>query len=380
MTFETLTKGMRSEHVADLRGRLVFLGLLHPPVADVFDDDTELAVWQYQGGGDDASVVVDESVWLRLCNDTDGSGYSFEQARAGAYDAHRAEATTTTHEHSDLRPRDIRSDLLRIADKASAMAGQLAVGIESACQFFEAYATERLAKIDHARYTGSDYLKYLTRHLTGEVGKELTGALTVGLAATGIGGVGELAITSIWIACSMEIERGLGNAAKGALADDQHDLAAAIPALVARLTSEFALQQREATKRFTKEIDRIVGLLDANVPLGADVAWVEPLVHANAEASEEFISHYVGIPTDWVPVRDVLYQKLVAAFEEMVLEETERGPFDAAAASLLGGVHGTSAAAMEQPLHDDRHRRAEAAADDAVKNRLPHERPAPPQR
>ena len=175
----------------------------------------------------------------------------------------------------------------------------------------------------------------------------------------------------------MEIERGLGNAAKSALADEQHDLASAIPGLVAHLTSEFALQQREVTHRFKAEIDRVVGLVDSNVPLEADVAWVEPLVHANSESTEEFISHYVGIPTDWVPVRDALYHKLVGAFEEMVLDETERRPFDGAAAVLLGGVHGTSAAAIEQPVHDDRHQRAEAAADEAVKNRLPHDRQTP---
>jgi hypothetical protein len=377
MTFEAMSRGAQAEQVADLKGRLLFLGFLAPPVDYSFDDRTETAVHQYQTsvGHHGPAGVVDESLWLQLCSDTDASGYTLQQALAGQYDSYHAEATVTvTGEHTDIEVKDIRQELMGLARDLNALTGKHVAGMQSACQYFQTYVNDRLANMDKQRYTGPDYLKYLTRHLVGEAGKEFTDALKFGLALTGVGAAGRFAITSIWIGCSMLIERKLGNAAKDAFADPQQTFGQAVPGLVARVTGEMTAAYEDAEKQFTAEINRVIHLLNEHKPLDKEVAWVEPLLHGDYEVNQQFIEHYVGIPTNWVAVRDALYKLLVEAFEDMVInhDKPPAGPFDAAAATMLAGAYGTTPDDIRKREQDDQHRRVAAIADDAVAKNLPH--------
>src|SRR5690348_2975584 len=91
MTFQAMSQGAFHDGVADLKGRLLFLGALAPPVDTWFDDKTESAVRTYQQSvGHAVTGTVDEALWAQLVADSDAYGYSLDQARAGAYDGHFA--------------------------------------------------------------------------------------------------------------------------------------------------------------------------------------------------------------------------------------------------------------------------------------------------
>src|SRR4051794_31907214 len=87
MTFEAMSQGAFHDGVADVKGRLLFLGFLAPPVDTWFDDKTEAAVKAYQHTvGHAATGTVDEALWAQLVVDSDAYGYHLDQAWAGAYD------------------------------------------------------------------------------------------------------------------------------------------------------------------------------------------------------------------------------------------------------------------------------------------------------
>jgi len=376
MTFEVMSKGYSAEQVGDLQGRLLFLGYFPPPINYSFDDRTEAAVRVFQGDkGHEATGAVDEALWHALCADTDASGYSFQHAASGAYDGHVG--TAQIHEHAPQI--DIVSRLREVVTAVSAAAGRQGSGIESGCMHFKLYADERLKNLPD-RYKGSDYLKYLTRHLAGTGGIKLTGVLTAGLAAAGATGVGAFMITSLWIASSMQLERLLGSAAQRAFASDE-PLKQAVPKLEVEFHDAAVQEYQNLEDLFREQVDQVIEKLNLNVPLDQEVAWVEPLLHGDTYDERQFIEHYVGIPTQWVPVRDAVYHQLVAAFEEMVLGATEfaPNPLDGAAAAIVLGAHpeyGSVQGALDAQ-QAEKHRRAEEAAARAEHDlhRTPHHTP-----
>lgn len=393
MTDDILSLGTSADQVADLKGRLMFLGLLGPPVGTFFDEATQAAVSGYQVsvGHNPPTGGVDEALWHQLCEQTDASGYRLDQALAGAYDGYQAgNVTVVEHERTDYRPLDIELKLDNLCTRVVAQSGHHAAGIGNACNYFESYAMARLKELDQ-EFSGSDYMKYFARHVTGSGGIELTKLLTAGLVLGGLPGAGVFVLTSIWIAGSMELERKIGTAAQQVLAD-KTDLRAAIPALCATISAQVLEEYSSVEKEFKNEVAKIIQKIrprdahNQHQPEMLDAytaAWVQRLLDAGEAGLDHFIETEIGIPTDWVAVRDRIYHMLVEAFEDMALaqaKEFKATPFDAAGAVVVQSANPGKYATPQDVLTErdaERHRRAVAAADAAEKKL--HQSPSGPQ-
>jgi hypothetical protein len=331
-----MSQGAFSDQVADLKGRLLFLGILAPPVDKWFDDKTEAAVKVYQGTvGHQANGTVDETLWAQLATDTDAWGYSVEQAQSGAYDSYFAPteiteyappAATDTGQGAPAvadtpQAAELRNVLRDLSTRVKALAGDHARAIDSACKHFvEDYAKRRVKELDQ-RITGEDYGKYLARHITGMAGVGITRLLGAGVAATGVGAAGTFVITSIWIGFSMAAERRVGSAVHDALSD-RADFEAAMARLVMIVPDQVDAATDELKQRLDAEIDAIFEQLNRQEPLdAATTAWVTALLTAGPTETDAVIEYMFGIPTDKESVRLGVYQMLVEAFEQMVLDK-----------------------------------------------------------
>ena len=331
-----MSQGAFSDEVADLKGRLLFLGILAPPVDSWFDYKTEAAVKVYLGSvGHQANGMVDESLWTQLAADTAAWGYGVEQAKAGAYDSYFAPTeiteyappTATDTESSapavadSPQAAELRNVLRDLSTRVKALAGDHARAIDSACKHFvEDYAKRRVKELGQ-RITGEDYGKYLARHITGTAGIGITKLLAGGVAATGIGAAGTFVITTIWIGFSMAAERWVGSAVHDALSD-RADFEAAMARLVMIVPDQVDAATDELKQLLDAEIDAIFEKLNRQEPLDpATTAWVTPLLTAGPTGTDAVIEYTFGIPTNKESVRLGVYEMLVEAFEQMVLDK-----------------------------------------------------------
>lgn len=383
MTFEAMSQGAFHEGVADLKGRLLFLGVLAPPVDTWFDDRTETAVRTYQHSvGHATTGTVDAALWAQLVADSDAYGYSLDQARAGAYDAHfapdryveEAPAAEPAHPedpaHAAAHDAELRSVLRNLSTRVLAFAGEHAQAIDSACKHFvEDYARPRLKQLDR-RLTGEDYGKYLTRHLGGSALVGLTKIMAGGLAATGVGAAGSFVITSIWIGFSMNAERQMATAVHDALSDHA-ELDGAITHFVTVVPDRVGASVRELRHALDHEIDAVFDRINHHQELDErTLAWVNPLLTAGPTATDAVIEHTFGIPTDYDSVRVQVYELLVESFEKMVLDKFDTPSLlERVVTPLLqDAAPGVDLEARQQQARDREHAaRAHEAATEAAR-------------
>jgi hypothetical protein len=189
-----------------------------------------------------------------------------------------------------------------------------------------------------------------------------------------VGAVGTFVITSIWIGFSMSAERGMATAVHDQLSDHA-EFEAAITHFTTVVPDRFAAAIRDLRRSLDHEIDQVFDKINNHQPLDEQTqAWVNPLLLAGPGATDAVIEHTFQIPTNAETVRVAVFEMLVEAFEQMILDKFDTPSLtERVLTPLIQDVSpGTDLAADAPHARERQHAaRAHEAAEEAAK-RLSH--------
>lgn len=298
-----MQNGSTGPGVMELQYRFMFLGNWQLAASGTFDHPTYLEVLQFQERqGLEQTGVVDDNLWQLIVADSDLHGYK------------PADTMSTPVLETDTKlDTQMRIDFNNLAGHLADQTPLMADAIESAVSYFAEHAKARLK--EHSTVTPM-YGKMLARHIAGELGKAITGAIKELMKSVPGGSVATYAVEAIWIGASMTMERQAGALVEHELSNDQRALEQSVAELATKMHSQLLQGMHDVKKDATGRIQEVVDSINNNDQLDeVTTALANQIYKGGPETFDAVLTTWFNIPGDLEALRRRAYEGLVQGLE-----------------------------------------------------------------